>query len=156
MPIIKDTEELCIAKNSRALGIDYGDKRVGIAVSDVGFSMAFPLTVLESHNIFDKLFKIIDEYNICFIVIGEPVTLSGESGGKQFDKVGKFTEKLLSIKDIDILMWDERLSTHAAMRHISQADISRSKQNKIRDKISASFILEGALLCLKSKGIIGK
>ncbi len=149
MPVIKDIKELCITKNGRALGIDYGDKRVGIAVSDVGFSMAFPLTVLESHNIFDKLFKIVDEYNIYFIVIGEPLTLSGKSRGKQFEKVVKFTKKLLSIRDINVFMWDERLSTHAVMRDISQANVSLSKQNKIKDKLSASFILEGALLYLK-------
>lgn len=145
LPIVNDIRELCLSRNSRALGLDYGDKRVGVAVSDTGFSIASPLIVLDSHNVFDMLFKIIDEYNVSVIVIGKPITLCGESGGKQLEKVVKFAEKLLLIRDMSVIMWDERFSTHAAVRYMSQTNISLNKQNKLKDKLSASFILQGVL-----------
>lgn len=145
MPIINDIRTLCIPRGSRVLGIDYGDKRVGIAVSDTTLSIASPFVILESHDVFEKLFKIIDEYCISLVVIGNPISLSGQDSGKQLKKVMKFTEKLLSIRDMNVYMWDERLSTHAAMRYILQAGLSRGKQKRIKDKVAASFILQGAL-----------
>lgn len=145
MPLIKNPQELCFPKGSRALGIDYGDKRVGIAVSDTTLSISSSLTVLPSHNLFAKLFQIIDKYNVFLIVIGLPLTLSGNVGGKQLEKVQKFVDKLLSLRDINALLWDERMSTHAAMRYVYQAELSKNKQKQIKDKIAASFILQGVL-----------
>ncbi len=148
MPIINkdDIKELCCPKNSRALGIDYGDSRIGISVSDTTFTIASPLTVCNSHNVFGPLLQIIDDYKISVVVIGIPLSLSGGSEGKQLEKVQKFAHKLLTLRnDLQILLWDERLSTHAAMRYINEAGFSKQKQKCVKDKVAASFILQGWL-----------
>ncbi len=133
-------------KFGRILCLDYGDKRIGVAVSDFTLSIASPLTVIESHAPFASLAKIIEDYSVFKVVIGIPVTLSGENNGKQLSKVKKFAEKLSNIINVEVEFWDERFSTNAAMRYINEAELSIKKQNKIKDKVAASFILSGYLL----------
>ena len=133
-------------KFGRILCLDYGDKRIGVAVSDFTLSIASPLTVIESHAPFSLLAKIIEDYSVFKVVIGIPMTLSGENNGKQLSKVKKFAEKLSNIINVEVEFWDERFSTNAAMRYINEAELSIKKQNKIKDKVAASFILSGYLL----------
>ena len=130
---------------ARILCIDYGNKRIGVAVSDFTLTIASPLVTIPSHSPFESLLKIISEYNIFKIIIGKPISLSGENGGKQLKEVQKFANKLSTVIDIPIEFWDERLSTHAAMRYISDAKISIAKQKRIKDKIAASYILNSYL-----------
>ncbi|MDR2074611.1 MAG: Holliday junction resolvase RuvX [Holosporales bacterium] len=129
--------------NGRALGLDYGHKRIGIALSDPTLTIASPLTTLESHNVFSKLLEIIDKYEVKVIVIGKPISMSGESNNSQLQKVEKFIGKLKTLIDIEVILWDERLSTHASQRCVNEAKISRNKQKNIIDKVAASFILQG-------------
>lgn len=145
MPIVNNINELCVQENRRVIGIDYGDKRIGIAVSDRTLQIASPLVILDSNQVFDKMFKIIDEYDVFLVVVGDPKAMCGGDSGKQLEKVHKFIDKMLSIRDVDVIFWDERLSTSAAMRYINNANLSRDKQKKIRDKVAASFILQGVL-----------
>ncbi len=135
----------CIGK-SRALCLDYGDKRIGVALSDIGWNIASPLVVLDSHGVFPKLLKIIEENKVGVIVVGAPQSLAGGSSGKQHEKVKKFTEKLDELaKDIIIVFWDERYSSVAATRALVEAEMTHAKKKQYIDKVAASFILQGFL-----------
>ncbi len=151
--IIDNPKELCYSDyvgNNRALCFDYGDKRVGVAVSDINWMIASPLKTFPSHGIFNNIFNIFNEYQIAVIIIGAPRTLSGISNGKQFEKVKKFTLKLEELineraLDLKIIYWDERFSSVAANRYLDEAEMSISKRKNNIDKIAASFILQGFL-----------
>lgn len=146
--MILNTKDIDVKKyvgNGRVLCLDYGDKRIGVAVSDINWAISSPLVVLESKGVYSKIFDIIKKYNAQLILVGAPVSLCGGEGGKQYEKVKKFVEKLLSLMEIDVLFWDERLSTCGAMRYIEEIGINNSGKKKIIDKLAASFILEGFL-----------
>ncbi len=151
--IIDNPKELCYSDyigNSRALCFDYGDKRVGVAVSDINWMIASPLKTLPSNGIFNSIFDIFREYRISVIIVGAPKTLSGISSGKQFEKVKKFTlklEELINEKalNLKIIYWDERFSSVAVNRYFNEAEMSISKRKDNIDKVAASFILQGFL-----------
>lgn len=156
--IVNDPKELCyhnyIGKN-RALCIDYGDKRIGLAVSDINWIISSPLKTLPSHGIFNTIFDILKQYGIGVVVIGAPRTLSGQSGGKQFEKIKKFVTKLEELQekrggDLKIVYWDERFSSVAANRYFEEAGMSVSKRKENIDKVAASFILQGFINFAKS------
>ena len=151
--IVSDPKELCYIDyigKCRVLCLDYGDKRVGVAISDINWRIASPLKVLESHGVYSDLFKLISEYSIGIVVVGAPKALNGGDSGKQFEKVKKFVEKLDELSnskslDIKIIYWDERLSSVAANRFLNESEMSISRKKKNIDKVAASFILQGFL-----------
>ena len=146
--MLVSANELCLNDlkgKCRALCIDYGDKRVGLAISDINWKIASPLIVLDSHGIYDRLLKIIIEQEVGVIIVGAPLALNGGTTGKQLEKVKKFTENLDKKVEKPIIMWDERLSTYGADRLLTNACIPQSKRKSCIDKIAASFILEGFL-----------
>ncbi len=137
----------------RILCIDYGDKRIGLAISDINWIISSPLSILENNNnIYLKLQTIIDEQSVGFILMGAPLNIKGNAEGEQIKKVKEFTDKLLcEIKgDINILFWDERMSTNGAMRYIHSEDVKNKKKKQIVDKVAASFILEGFLSMIRN------
>ena len=146
--MIANLNELCLNDlkgKCRALCIDYGDKRIGVAISDINWEIASPLIALESHGVYDRLLRIIDEQKVGVIVVGAPLALNGGTTGRQLEKVKKFVENLNKKVETPIIMWDERLSTHGADRLLTNACIAKSKRKAYIDKIAASFILEGFL-----------
>ena len=147
--IINDPNELChktLKGNCRVLCLDYGDKRVGVAISDINWMIASPFKVLESHGVYKDLLKLIEENNIGVIVVGAPRALNGGGSGKQFEKVKKFVEKLNELlPEKLILFWDERLSSVAATRFLDEAGMNLAQKKKNIDKVAASFILQGVL-----------
>jgi len=141
----------------RSLGLDVGSKRTGVAISDPEGIVAVPLTVINHEGedaSMGDIMKLVEQYGIERIVIGLPYSLSGEVG-QQAEKVMAFTEKLsLRVKQsnldqVDIQLWDERLSTAAAARLAGEAGTKRNKQKLHRDAIAATFILQGFLDSLK-------
>ncbi len=146
--MIKSANELCLNElkgRCRALCIDYGDKRIGVAISDINWEIASPLIVLESHGVYDRLLEIINEQEVGVIVVGAPLAINGDQGGKQLEKVKRFVENLEKKVNLPIVMWDERLSTHGADRLLTNACITKSRRKTYIDKVAASFILEGFL-----------
>jgi putative Holliday junction resolvase len=112
--------------------------------------IASPLLVLDNHGAIKRLRSIILENLVMVVVIGLPIGLDGRSAGPQIDKVKKFAEKLeesarRDIPDMKFLFQDERLSSVAANRLLSEAGINLSMRQKNVDKIAASFILQGFL-----------
>ena len=152
----------------RSLGLDVGDKRTGVATSDPQGILATPLTVLSNKDedaLIDEILKLVEQYKTERIVVGLPRRLNGELG-KQAGKVTAFADKLSwrakrsNCNQLDVQLWDERLSTKAAERLKTEAG---GKGSKLRsrakrgaknrsfsvkaevDAIAAAFILQGFL-----------
>ena len=146
--MIVEAEELCLSLlkgKGRVLCIDYGDRRVGLALSDVNWIISSPYAVLESHGIYPKIKKIIVEKSVVLMVIGLPCSLNGGFNGKQLEKVKKFVKKLETETETTITYWDERLSTVSASHFLYEANINKRNQTGYIDKVAASLILTGFL-----------
>ena len=131
----------------RILGLDLGQKTIGVAISDpLGYTAQGITTIKRKTKKEDieELKKICAEYNVEKIVIGLPKKMN--------NTIGFAGEKILELSDIikeevcnNIEMWDERLTTVAAHRAMLEADMSRAKRKKIVDKMAATYILQGYL-----------
>ena len=131
----------------RILGLDVGQKTVGVAISDpLGFTAQGITTIRRTKKSQDilEVKKICDEYSVEKIVIGLPKNMVG-SIGFAGEKINEFSEALKEVIDLEIIFWDERLTTVAAHRAMLEADLSRSKRKKIVDKVAATYILQGYL-----------
>ena len=134
-------------KKSRLIGIDPGGKRIGIAISDENKIVATPYTTIIKENYRDyvsQIRKIIDEYKIDGIVIGNPINMDGTEGPSS--QSAKALAKNLS-KDIteNVTLWDERLSSQGAFNLSKDLAINSSKKVKKLDENAAQFILQGVL-----------
>jgi len=145
----------------RSLGLDVGDKRTGVALSDPQGILAVPLTVVTHKGedaAMNDIIKLVEQYEIERIVVGLPYSLSGKLS-QQAEKVTAFAERLsLRLKQsnlgqVDMQLWDERLSTVAADRLIAEAGTKRNKRKQHRDAIAAAFILQGFLDSLKGMSL---
>lgn len=126
----------------RILGLDYGEKRIGVAVSDPLLLTAQPVGAVES---IDELKKLMEKYeDIQEMVVGLPKTMRGEIG-IQAEKVLKFVEELKGAFQLPVVTWDERLTTSAAEKDLISAGLSRKKRKKVMDQSAASLILRGYL-----------
>ena len=134
-------------KKSRLIGIDPGGRRIGIALSDENKIVATPYTTIIKENyreLVDQIQKIVKEYDIDGIVIGNPINMDGTEGPSS--QSAKDLAKNLS-KDIteNITIWDERLSSQGAFNLSKDLAINSSKKVKKLDENSAQFILQGML-----------
>lgn len=129
----------------RILGLDYGSKRLGVAVSDPLGITAQPIAVLDSTNAIEELQKIVSEYSpIDEIVVGLPKTLKGEIGPAA-QKVLEFVETLKQNFESKIVTWDERLTTAGVEKDLIAAGLSRKKRKQVIDKSAAAVILRSYL-----------
>ncbi|MEG6522496.1 Holliday junction resolvase RuvX [Desulfotomaculum sp. 1211_IL3151] len=131
----------------RIMGLDVGDKTIGVALSDPLGWTAQGLEVIRRNTLekdINRLCQIIDEYAVEKILVGMPKNMNATIG-PQGEKVLAFIEDLKENIDLPIKTWDERLSTVAAERMLIQADVSRSKRKKVIDKMAAAVILQGYL-----------
>jgi len=131
----------------RTLGVDYGEKKIGIALSDFTNTIATPLCVIDSDKSdpIEEIKKIVSEHEINKIVVGLPINMSGTIG-KRAIITKEFIDKLSEAVDIEIIEWDERLSTRFSDRVLNKAKIKGRKNKKtVIDKIAATFILQGYL-----------
>jgi RNAse H-fold protein YqgF len=142
----------------RSLGLDFGEKRTGVAISDPLGVLAVPLTVISSGDedaAIDDIIKLAEQYEVERIVVGLPRCLNGDIG-EQARKVTAFTEKLSlqakrsNLNQVDIQLWDERLSTVAAERLMIEAGTKKNKRRQHRDAMAAAFILQGFLDSLQA------
>ena len=134
-------------KFTRILGLDLGQKKIGVALSDPSFQIATPFKTLHRttfQGVVDELLTIISEENIGALLIGLPLEMDGNEG-RSCQSVRHFAYNFLKIRDIPILFWDERLSTIAVTRTLLEADVSRTKRAGVVDKMAACFILQGFL-----------
>jgi putative Holliday junction resolvase len=150
MPVL-DIEDFAAALPQYApvVGLDPGEKTIGVAVSDVTRTVASPLALIEKTK-FSKdaetLFKLMDGRGAIGIVVGLPMNMDGTEGVRcQSNRA--LARNLLRLKpDLPITFWDERLSTAAVTRVlIDEHDISRKRRDEVVDKMAAGWILQGAL-----------
>lgn len=131
----------------RIMGLDVGDKTIGVAISDPLFLTAQGLETIRRESNkkdIDHLKRIIYEYNITKIVVGIPKNMDNTIG-PQGEKVLKFVDKVKKKINSEIVFQDERLTTVSAERILIEGDISRKKRKKIIDKVAATYILQSYL-----------
>ncbi|MFA5336518.1 MAG: Holliday junction resolvase RuvX [Candidatus Omnitrophota bacterium] len=136
----------------RVLGLDFGEKRIGVAVSDPLGIIAQGVTVIERKTIEEDLKAInaiISEYGAESIVVGMPINMDGTKG-KSADKVAEFVELLKASAGIPVATYDERLSTKESEKFLISSDVSRRKRKNVIDKVAAQLILESYLERLKN------
>ncbi|MHA1558438.1 MAG: Holliday junction resolvase RuvX [Alphaproteobacteria bacterium] len=141
--------DLLIYKNKKKpiMGIDYGDKRIGLSISDLTWTIATPyktIFVVSKKKAIYEICSIIKEKEVIACVVGYPLTLKG-SEGIQVKKVHLFIEELLKVYDIPIVLWDERLSSKSAEYILKDVKLTNSKKKEAVNKIAASIILQNAL-----------
>ena len=136
----------------KILAIDYGKKRIGIAISDSKKSIAFPLKTIENKEIFLYLKEIIQSEKIEAIVLGEPKALKNKEN-ILFLEVINFRKKIISLFSLPVHLVDERFSSKIASKIILDANIKKMKRRdkSLLDKVSASLILETYLKKKKIK-----
>jgi putative Holliday junction resolvase len=131
----------------RTLGIDYGERRVGVAVSDPLGMLATPLTVVTVDHVKQAVTAIRDlcaEHDAGCVVVGLPLNMDG-TRGPMVEVVEAFVEKLQAVVSCNVVTWDERLSTSQVERTLLEADLSRQRRKDVRDKLAAQVILQAYL-----------
>ena len=136
-----------IKNNSRLLGIDPGNKNIGLAICDENKKVATPLKVLQKSKfkfLIKEINQIIEENHIKGIVIGNPLNMDG-SLGKSSQSVLDFAKNLSMNINVPITLWDERLSSEATFKMSKVLGTNISKRVKSLDKNAAAYILQGAI-----------
>jgi putative Holliday junction resolvase len=142
----------------RVLGLDYGSRRIGVAVCDeLGMTAQGVATLIRKNREADMaaIAELVGRYGIERIVVGYPIRLDG-SEGIQCEKVNRFIRRLQTRFTIPIIRRDETLSTKEAEEILREIGIRRDKKRGIVDRLAASIILQGYLDTLTREGITGQ
>lgn len=141
-----------LAPGMRLIGLDLGEKTIGIAVSDTLLTVATPRKTLKRGKFSADasiLETLIAEEGIGGIVTGLPLNMDG-SEGPSAQSARAFARNFAARSPVPILLWDERLSTAAVTRTLLEADASRKRRGEVVDKMAAAYILQGALDALRN------
>ncbi|MBB3127148.1 putative Holliday junction resolvase [Paenibacillus rhizosphaerae] len=131
----------------RIMGLDYGDRKIGVAVSDMFGWTAQGLEVVERRRDGAEMQRIADlvrEQEVEEIVVGLPKNMNG-SIGPRGEICIEFADQLRDMLNLPVHLWDERLTTVSAERTLLEADVSRKKRRQVVDKMAASLILQNYL-----------
>jgi len=140
-------EELKIPPGLRLLGLDLGEKTIGLALSDTGLSIATPMQTLKRGKFTAdaaKLDIIISAQGVGGLVVGLPLNMDG-SDGPSAQSARAFARNWAARSLLPLVMQDERLSTSAVTRTLLEADASRRRRGEVVDKMAAAYILQGVL-----------
>ncbi len=136
-----------LPKVGAVLGLDPGEKRIGVAVSDTTRLIASSLgtvTRVKFAADAEAILKYYDQRRCVGFVIGLALNMDGSSGPSA--QSGRaFARNLLAVRDAPLLLWDERLSTAAVTRTLIEGDASRKRRGEVVDKMAAAYMLQGAL-----------
>jgi putative Holliday junction resolvase len=131
----------------RYVGIDVGDSRVGVSISDENKTIAFPLAVILRENNsygFNKIKTLLKEKKIKAFVVGLPVRNDGTLG-IQGEKVMKYSNSLKEYFNVEVISWDERYTTVIAKKSLLETNSKLEKRKKAVDDIAAQIILQSYL-----------
>jgi putative holliday junction resolvase len=135
------------------VGLDLGEKTIGVAVSDPTRLVASPLALIRKTKFTQDaklLFEAMDSRDATALVIGLPVNMDGTEGPR-CQSVRAFARHVLRLREMPIAFWDERMSTMAVNRVlIEEADVTRARRADVVDKMAAAWILQGALERLRA------
>jgi putative Holliday junction resolvase len=138
---------IAIGPTGRLIGLDLGTKTIGVALSDIGRTVASGLETIKRKKFTldaEHLDALIIEHAAAGLVLGLPINLDGTEGPRA-QSTRAFARNLNARLALPILLWDERLSTQAAERVLLEADQSRRRRSQVIDKMAATLILQGAL-----------
>lgn len=131
----------------RILGLDYGDRRIGVAISDAFGWTAQGIEVIERRSEADdfrRISELVNAHEVTEIVVGLPKNMNGTIGSRG-EICMAFAQSLQTELDLPVHLWDERLSTVSAQRILIDADVSRKKRKQVVDKMAATLILQNFL-----------
>lgn len=149
MPVIAIEEfSAALPPRTPVVGLDLGEKTIGVAVSDTSRMIASPLALIRRKKFtadVEDLFALMAGREAAGLVIGLPVNMDGTEGPR-CQSARAFARNLIRLKDLPIAFWDERLSSAAVNRMlIDEADVTRARRADLVDKAAAAWILQGAL-----------
>ncbi|WP_444666440.1 Holliday junction resolvase RuvX [Cereibacter changlensis] len=136
-----------LPRDGAIAGLDFGEKTVGVAVSDLRRGIATPLLTIRRTKFTEdaaKLLEIIAARGLAGLVLGLPRNMDG-SEGPRAQATRAFARNLTRLTPLPIGFWDERLSTVAAERALIEADTSRKRRKEVIDHVAAGYILQGVL-----------
>ena len=129
---------------SRSLGIDYGTKRVGLALSDTLGLTANPLAVVPRSSIVDEVIRLVKEQDVGTIVVGLPTGLGGDEGISA-SEARELADELAAATGVDVVLRDERYTTRIAETALLESGMKRRKRRESVDKVAAAIILQDYL-----------
>lgn len=135
------------------MGVDPGEKRIGVAVSDISRLIASSLDTIARAKFAadaEALLKLFDARRCAGFVVGLPLNMDGSSGPSA-QAARAFARNLLAKRDAPLLLWDERLSTAAVTRTLLEGDASRKRRGEVVDKMAAAYMLQGALDAMQER-----
>ena len=141
--------------NQRLLGLDVGEKTIGLALSDIRRVIATPMHTIQRTRFAKdaaELLAIVEKHQIAAFVIGYPINMDG-SEGPRCQATRQFARNLEEKSPLPILLFDERMSTMAVNRTMLEADLSRERRLELVDKMAASYMLQGALDMLPTQEV---
>ena len=137
-----------LPRYSALIGLDLGEKTIGVAVSDVTRMVASPLELIRKTKFTadaERLFKLMDGRQVSALIIGLPVNMDGTEGPRA-QSCRAFARNLERLRPVNVAFWDERLSTSAVERFlIEDLDLNRKRRAQVVDRTAAAWILQGAL-----------
>ena len=141
-------------QRGRRIAFDYGDVRIGVAISDPDSILASPLTTLSSGDpkLFKQIAELIAEYQPVALYVGDPLNLSGKSSTSA-QKAAAFAERLIAEFQVPVTLIDERLSTVAATNAMRESGVSAKEARSKVDMAAAVAILEQAIAIEKTKNV---
>src|SRR3982750_4211599 len=144
---VVELDRLILAPGARLLGLDLGEKTIGVALSDRLLMVATPMETLKRGKFAadaTRLDIIISEQGIGGLVVGLPLNMDG-SDGPSAQSARAFGRNWVNHSPLPVVFQDERLSTSAVTRTLLDADASRRRRSEVVDKMAAAYILQGAL-----------
>jgi len=154
MPILPLADlKAALPRNGRIMGLDLGEKTIGLSVSDPGLSVASPIGTIRRTKFTpdaQELARAMKDRGVTALVVGLPMNMDGTEGPRA-QSVRGFVHNLLQRPELfggrepDIAFWDERLSTSAVDRMMIGWDMTRKRRDEVVDKMAAAYILQGAL-----------
>lgn len=154
MPVL-DLPDFAAALPARGavMGLDPGEKRIGVAVSDTTRLIASSLEQITRTKFTadaEAILRLYDARQCAGFVIGLPLNMDG-SAGPAAQSARAFARNLLAKRDAPLLLWDERLSTAAVTRTLIEGDASRRRRGEVVDKMAAAYMLQGALDAMQER-----
>jgi putative Holliday junction resolvase len=135
------------------VGIDVGENQIGLAISDTGKKIAFPLAVIKRVNksyCFNKINKLLSDKDVDAFIVGLPVRSNGKYG-KEVESIRNYVESLKNYFSYEVILWDERYTSVVAEKYLIQADMRRKERKEVIDEVAAQIILQSYLDYLHKK-----
>lgn len=156
---IRNLEELkaALPRHARLMGLDIGEKTIGLSVCDPGFTVASPIGTIKRTKFtqdVQELARAMKDRDVRGLIIGLPVNMDGTEGPRcqsvrEFARQVLMRPQMFGNMEPEIAFWDERLSTSAVERMMIEWDMTRKRRDEVVDKMAAAYILQGALDYIK-------